>query len=59
MDLSREAKLVAGLTLLTVPTIMFGGVKLLGVGAACLVVAVLLTGVGLLRRPKGAARQGV
>lgn len=31
MDLSREAKLVAGLTLLTVPTIMFGGVTLLGV----------------------------
>jgi len=146
MDLSREARLVAGLTLLTVPTIMFGGVTLLGVltngtvglspgslvldqtqwalyraghahagvwvvlslvlqvlldsavlssklrwlariaapvaavgisggffglahnpgfkwllyfGAACLVVAVLLTGVGLLRKPKGAARQGV
>jgi hypothetical protein len=145
MDLSREARLVAGLTLLAVPTIMYGGVTLLGIltrgaagispgnlaldqtqwalfraghahagvwvvlslvmqvlldsavlssksrwlariaapvaavgisggffglaynagfmwllyfGAACLVVAVLLTGVGLLRRPKPAAPQG-
>jgi hypothetical protein len=32
---------------------------LLYFGAACLAVAVLLTGVGLLRRPKAAARQGV
>ena len=31
MDLSREARLVAGITLLTVPTIMYGGVTLLGV----------------------------
>ena len=145
MDLSREARLVAGLTLLAVPTIMYGGVALLGIltkgtigsslenvlldqtqwalfraghahagvwvvlslvmqvlldsavlssklrwlariaapvaavgisggffglaynsgfkwllyfGAACLVLAVLLTAVGLLRRPKVAARQG-
>jgi hypothetical protein len=145
MDLSREARLVAGLTLLSVPTIMYGGVTLLGIltkgtvgisaenlvldqtqwamfraghahagvwvvlslviqvlldsavlssklkwlariaapvaavgisggffglaytpsfkwllyfGAACLVLAVLLTGIGLLRKPKVAARQG-
>jgi hypothetical protein len=31
MLLSREARLVAGLTLLTVPTVMYGGVTLLGV----------------------------
>jgi hypothetical protein len=31
MFLSREARLVAGLTLLTVPTVMYGGVMLLGV----------------------------
>lgn len=31
MTLSREARLVAGLTLLTVPTIMYGGVTLLAV----------------------------
>lgn len=31
MTLSREARLVAGLTLLTVPTIMYGGVTLLGI----------------------------
>ena len=31
MQLSREAKLVAGLTLLTVPSIMYGGITLLGI----------------------------
>jgi hypothetical protein len=31
MGLSREARLVAGLTLLTVPTIVYGGVTLLGI----------------------------
>ena len=31
MSLSREARLVAGITLLTVPTIMYGGVTLLGI----------------------------
>lgn len=31
MSLSREARLVAGLTLLAVPTIVYGGVTLLGV----------------------------
>src|SRR6266853_451662 len=31
MTLSREARLVAGVTLLTVPTIMYGGATLLGV----------------------------
>ena len=31
MGLSREARLVAGITLLVVPTIMFGGLTLLGV----------------------------
>jgi hypothetical protein len=31
MILSREARLVAGVTLLTVPTIMYGGVTLLGI----------------------------
>jgi hypothetical protein len=31
MMLSREARLVAGLILLTVPTIMYGGVTLLGI----------------------------
>jgi hypothetical protein len=31
MQLSREARLVAGVTLLTVPTIMYGGLTLLGV----------------------------
>ena len=31
MDLSREARLVAGLTLLTVPAVMYGGVTLLGI----------------------------
>src|SRR5262249_54551039 len=31
MQLSREARLVAGLTLLTVPTVMYGGITLLGV----------------------------
>ena len=31
MNLSREARIVAGLTILTVPTIMYGGVTLLGV----------------------------
>ena len=30
MQLSREAKLVAGITLLAVPTIMYGGITLLG-----------------------------
>lgn len=31
MNLSREARLVAGVTLLAVPTIMYGGVTLLGI----------------------------
>jgi hypothetical protein len=31
MTLSREARLVAGLTLLAVPTIVYGGVTLLGI----------------------------
>jgi hypothetical protein len=31
MILSREARIVAGVTLLTVPTIMYGGITLLGV----------------------------
>jgi hypothetical protein len=31
MALSREARLVCGITLLTVPTIMYGGVTLLGI----------------------------
>jgi hypothetical protein len=31
MLLSREARLVAGLTLLTIPTIMYGGITLLGI----------------------------
>jgi hypothetical protein len=31
MELSRESRIVAGLTLLTVPTIMYGGVTLLGI----------------------------
>ena len=31
MELSREARLVAGVTLLSVPTIMYGGVTLLGI----------------------------
>jgi hypothetical protein len=31
MKLSHEARLVAGLTILTVPTIMYGGVTLLGI----------------------------
>ena len=31
MQLSREARLVAGLTLLTVPTIMYGGLTLHGI----------------------------
>jgi hypothetical protein len=31
MAMSREARLVAGITLLTVPTIMYGGVTLLGI----------------------------
>jgi hypothetical protein len=30
MQLSREARIVAGLTLLTVPTIMYGGLTLMG-----------------------------
>ena len=31
MNLSREARIVAGITLLTVPTIMYGGLTLLGI----------------------------
>ena len=31
MNLSREAKLVCGVTLLVVPTIMYGGITLLGI----------------------------
>lgn len=31
MSLSREAKVVSGITLLAVPTIMYGGVTLLGI----------------------------
>jgi hypothetical protein len=31
MQLSREARVVSGITLLTVPTIMYGGVTLLGI----------------------------
>jgi hypothetical protein len=31
MNLSREARIVSGITLLAVPTIMYGGVTLLGV----------------------------
>jgi hypothetical protein len=31
MQLSREAKLVSGITLLAVPTIMYGGITLLGI----------------------------
>jgi hypothetical protein len=35
MNLSREARVVAVLTILTVPTIMYGGVTLLG-AAGCI-----------------------
>ena len=80
MTLSREARLVSGVTLLAVPTVMYGGwmlrwlaricapaaavamsAGLFGVaflpgfrwvlyaGAICLVVSLVLTGVGLLR----------
>ena len=31
MNLSREAKVVSGIILLTVPTIMYGGLTLLGI----------------------------
>src|SRR5678816_2474583 len=31
MQLSREAKLVSGITILTVPTVMYGGITLLGI----------------------------
>lgn len=31
MELSRETKLVAGITILSVPTIMYGGITLLGI----------------------------
>ena len=31
VNLSREAKLVCGITLLAVPTIMYGGITLLGI----------------------------
>ena len=31
MDLSREARMVSGITLLAVPTIMYGGATLLGI----------------------------
>lgn len=31
MDMSRETKLVCGITLLAIPTIMYGGVTLLGI----------------------------
>jgi hypothetical protein len=31
MKLSREAKLISGVTLLAVPLIMFGGITLLGI----------------------------
>jgi hypothetical protein len=31
LQLSREARVVAGITLITVPTIMYGGITLLGV----------------------------
>jgi len=31
MDISRETKLVSGITLLAVPTILYGGITLLGV----------------------------
>jgi hypothetical protein len=31
MNLSREARLIAGITILTVPTIMYGGISLLGI----------------------------
>jgi hypothetical protein len=31
MDISREARIVAGVSLLAVPTVMYGGVTLLGV----------------------------
>lgn len=31
MELSRESKLVCGITLLAIPTIMYGGITLLGI----------------------------
>lgn len=31
MELSREAKVVSGVTLLAIPTIMYGGITLLGI----------------------------
>lgn len=31
MELSRETKLVCGITLLAIPTIMYGGITLLGI----------------------------
>jgi hypothetical protein len=31
MDLSREAKLVSGVTLLVVPSVMYGGIAILGI----------------------------
>jgi hypothetical protein len=31
MNLSREARLMAGLTVLVIPTVMYGGIALLGI----------------------------
>jgi hypothetical protein len=49
MSLSKEAKLMSGLTLLVVPTIMYGGWTLLGV-----VIALVTTAIGLLRATRDA-----
>ena len=62
MEISREAKMVAGIVLITVPTIEYGGIFLLGmlrhgdtayVGAVLLGISVLTLGIGLLRANRG------
>ena len=48
MQPSREARLLAGITLLTVPAIMYGGIKLLGI---------LTTGTLILAIPSAGSQQ--
>ena len=61
MMLSKDAILVSGITLLLVPTIMYGG-WLIYLGAFAMLVALVITAIGLLRNlrvspPTGASSE--
>jgi hypothetical protein len=51
MTMSSASRRLAGILLIVLPTVMFGGVYLAYIGAVVLAVGVFVLGIGLVRRP--------